>query len=230
MSILSLVLGCASPSFGRSTCRRSASATLTVQQHVDDLRKVCLPLPEVALDAQILQSLLREPDELRNRRDASIVLPAHIQRVCHHLGEEVVVQLLHCVRPPHRQHRAIVLHAAIFEQVWNSMTPAMCRRVATTTGSPATGLRCYLRIVSCRRCALPAARNTFGLIGSHDAGRQQSPEITFKRNSGLSLARARANARVDELPRLPCHVRSSSAQSSAGVQRRGIEQNPGGRL
>jgi hypothetical protein len=168
LSILSLVLGCASPSSGRSTCRRSASATLTVQQHVDDLRKVCLPLPEVALDAQILQSLLREPDELRNRRDAPIVLPAHIQRVCHHLGEEVVVQLLHSVR-----HRAIVFHAAIFEQVWNSMTPAMCRRVATTTGSPATGLGCYLRIVSCRRCALPAARNTFGLIGSHDAGRQQ---------------------------------------------------------
>jgi hypothetical protein len=70
-----------------------------VQQHVDDLRKVCLPLLEVALDAQILQSLLREPDELRNRRDAPIVLPAHIQRVCHHLGEEVVVQLLHSVRP-----------------------------------------------------------------------------------------------------------------------------------
>ena len=43
---------------------------MTVQQHVDDLRKVCLPLLEVALDAQILQSLLREPDELRNRRDA----------------------------------------------------------------------------------------------------------------------------------------------------------------
>jgi hypothetical protein len=216
LSTLSLVLGCASPSSGRSTCRRSASATLTVQQHVDDLRKVCLPLPEVALDAQILQSLLREPDELRNRRDASIVLPAHIQRVCHHLGEEVVVHLLHCVRP---QHRAIVLHAAIFEQVWNSMTPAMCRRVATTTGSPATGLRCYLRIVSCRRCALPAAWNTFGLIGSHDADRQQSPKITWKRNSGLSLVRARANARVDELPRLPCHVRSSSAQSSEGAKK-----------
>ena len=169
MSILSIVWGCANPSAGRSTCRRSASATLTVQQHVDDLRKVCLPFPEVALDAQILQSLLRELDELRNFRDVPIVLPAHIQRVRHHLGEEVLIELLHCVRPP---HRAILLHAASFEQVWNSMTPAMCHRVATTTESPATALRCYLRIVSCRRCALPAARNTFGLIGSHVAGRQ----------------------------------------------------------